>query len=179
MVAESCVDSDRTYHLVRNVILTYIDYENWYLPITVDKSERQLSKNETLDPTIYNPREWVKESTFDLYEGATETRYTDVSYRQEDECLDQFVDSKDSCKTLIQAQDNIVKIALMTEGIGKIARNMKKNFQPYLLKTLYLILERAGKKIFLISNPCYRKITLIHSCINYFLLIYLHHQAAE
>lgn len=141
----SCEDDDTTHHLIRNVILTYIDYENWYLPMTVDKNEKPLTKNETLDPTIYNPREWVKESTFDLYEGATETRYTDISYRQDDESYNnRFVDGKDSCRTLAQAQDNIVKISLMTEGIGKLAKSLKKNFQPYLLKTLYLILERAG-----------------------------------
>ncbi|XP_077289147.1 telo2 interacting protein 1 isoform X2 [Arctopsyche grandis] len=148
ILSASCEETDKTDHLTKNVILTYIDYENWYLPTVVEKKEKPPGKNETFDISVYNPREWVKDRTLDLYEGATEIRYTDISYRQnESNCDGYYEDGKDSCRTLAQAQNNVIQICLMTEGIGKIAKSMKIRFQPYLLKTLYLILERAGSSI--------------------------------
>ena len=45
---------------------------------------------------------------------------------------------------LMQAQSNIVQCCLLTEGLGFIAQNLQHDFDRYLLKTLYLIIERAG-----------------------------------
>lgn len=39
---------------------------------------------------------------------------------------------------------NIIQVCLQTEGIGKFAVTLQKDFNEFLLKTLYLILERAG-----------------------------------
>jgi len=45
---------------------------------------------------------------------------------------------------LVQAQSNIVQCCLLTEGLGLIAQNLQNDYDIYLLKTLYLIIERAG-----------------------------------
>nr|XP_033325327.1 TELO2-interacting protein 1 homolog isoform X1 [Megalopta genalis] len=49
------------------------------------------------------------------------------------------------------AQANVVQCCLLLEGLGLIAQNLKRNYDRYLLKTLYLIIERAGSKHSLIS----------------------------
>lgn len=46
--------------------------------------------------------------------------------------------------SLEQIQDNVIIICLTTQGIGTISLVLKEKFQNYLLKTLYLILEKAG-----------------------------------
>lgn len=43
------------------------------------------------------------------------------------------------------AQSNIVQCCLLLEGLGLIAQNIKRDYDRFLLKTLYLIIERAGK----------------------------------
>lgn len=48
---------------------------------------------------------------------------------------------------LAQAQNNIVQCCLLTEGLGLIAQNLQYDFDRYLLKTLYLIIERAGMSL--------------------------------
>lgn len=147
-------------HLVENLINTYIDIEMWYLPIVVCCKERPPGKHETLDVTIYNPREWIKERTLDLYEGATETRYTDLSYRPDHSDIHEETQEfmAETCKTIAEAQDNVIKICLMTEGIGKMALFLGVEFDKFLLKTLYLVLERAGEKFFVFlrrKNRCH------------------------
>ncbi|KYN02179.1 PREDICTED: TELO2-interacting protein 1 homolog [Cyphomyrmex costatus] len=52
---------------------------------------------------------------------------------------------------LVQAQSNIVQCCLLTEGLGLIAQNLQLDFDRYLLKILYLIIERAGSGNGLIS----------------------------
>lgn len=45
---------------------------------------------------------------------------------------------------LVQAQSNIVQCCLLMEGLGYIAQNLQCDYDRYLLKTLYIIIERAG-----------------------------------
>lgn len=45
---------------------------------------------------------------------------------------------------LVQAQSNIVQCCLLMEGLGHIAQNLQCDYDRYLLKTLYIIIERAG-----------------------------------
>lgn len=52
---------------------------------------------------------------------------------------------------LVQAQSNIVQCCLLTEGLGLIVQNLQYDYDRYLLKTLYLIIERAGSGNSLIS----------------------------
>lgn len=46
--------------------------------------------------------------------------------------------------TLPEIRKNILQICLQTEGIGLLASALQKDFELFLLKSLYLILERAG-----------------------------------
>lgn len=48
---------------------------------------------------------------------------------------------------LVQAQSNTVQCCLLTEGLGLIAQNLRHDYDRYLLKTLYLIIERAGMSL--------------------------------
>ncbi|XP_050465415.1 TELO2-interacting protein 1 homolog isoform X1 [Cataglyphis hispanica] len=57
--------------------------------------------------------------------------------------------SKDT--PLVQAQSNIVQCCLLMEGLGYIAQNLQYDYDRYLLKTLYIIIERAGSGNGLIS----------------------------
>lgn len=45
---------------------------------------------------------------------------------------------------LMQIQSNIVQCCLLMEGLGYIAQNLQCDYDRYLLKTLYIIIERAG-----------------------------------
>lgn len=54
--------------------------------------------------------------------------------------------------TLSDVQSNIVQNCLMMEGLGIIASILQQDYQPFLLKTLYLIIERAGNKNQLIRS---------------------------
>ncbi|XP_076226643.1 telo2 interacting protein 1 isoform X2 [Nomia melanderi] len=49
------------------------------------------------------------------------------------------------------AQNNVVQCCLLLEGLGLMAQNLKRNYDRFLLKTLYLIIERAGSNHSLIS----------------------------
>ncbi|XP_029161251.1 TELO2-interacting protein 1 homolog isoform X2 [Nylanderia fulva] len=53
--------------------------------------------------------------------------------------------------TLVQAQSNIVQCCLLMEGLSCIAQNLQCDYDRYLLKTLYIIIERVGSKNSLIS----------------------------
>lgn len=46
--------------------------------------------------------------------------------------------------SLTQAQSNVVQCCLSMEGLGCIAKNLQRDYDKYLLKTLYLIMEKAG-----------------------------------
>lgn len=47
------------------------------------------------------------------------------------------------------AQNNVIQCCLLLEGLGLIAQNLKYNYDKFLLKTLYLVIERAGNYDFL------------------------------
>lgn len=46
--------------------------------------------------------------------------------------------------TLLDIRKNILQVCLQTEGIGISACALQKEFEFFMLKCLYLILERAG-----------------------------------
>ncbi|XP_011504776.1 PREDICTED: TELO2-interacting protein 1 homolog [Ceratosolen solmsi marchali] len=48
--------------------------------------------------------------------------------------------------TLHVAQNNIVQCCLLLEGLGIIAKVLQEKYQDFLLKTLYIVIERAGNK---------------------------------
>ncbi|XP_034828881.1 TELO2-interacting protein 1 homolog isoform X2 [Maniola hyperantus] len=137
-----CSAPNSSPSLARRIISTYIAEDIWYLPLEVSKGEAPVTKEETLDTSVYNPRAWTKDSVPGLYEGATETRYTDISYALP---RTRYVEPN-SCKSLAEAQRNMAFSCLVTEGLGMMARRLNKDYQPYLLKTLCLILERVGSQ---------------------------------
>ncbi|XP_008201481.1 TELO2-interacting protein 1 homolog [Tribolium castaneum] len=113
--------------LFKNIITTYTDCDNWYLPLSV------------------------------------------------------MVDEYGYEHTLSDVQNNIIQACLLVEGVGKIALALGNEFQQFLLKTLYLVLERAGSShpiirtagcsaLANISTACqYSTITdLINNNIDYF-----------
>lgn len=70
-----------------------------------------------------------------------ETRYTDMSYSSR---RVRTAAAADECGSLCDAQRNMLLSCLLTEGLGLMAARLGDNFQPYLLKTLCLVLERVG-----------------------------------
>ncbi|XP_015182653.1 PREDICTED: TELO2-interacting protein 1 homolog [Polistes dominula] len=50
------------------------------------------------------------------------------------------------------AQSNVVQCCLLTEGLGQIAKNLGRNFEKFLLKILYFVIERAGSTNSLLSR---------------------------
>ncbi|KAK1135126.1 hypothetical protein K0M31_007897 [Melipona bicolor] len=57
--------------------------------------------------------------------------------------------SKDT--TVRVAQSNVVRCCLLLEGLGLIAQNLERDYDRFLLTTLYIVLERAGSGHSLIS----------------------------
>ncbi|XP_045496732.1 TELO2-interacting protein 1 homolog isoform X1 [Colias croceus] len=128
--------------LAQRLIDVYIEEEVWSLPLEVGTNETPLTEEDTLDVDVYNPRAWVKDSVPGLFEGATEVRYTDISYQ-----TPRVKESNpNACKTLREAEHNMALCCLLTEGVGMMARRLQGDFQPYLLKTLCLVLERVGSR---------------------------------
>ncbi|XP_026331468.1 TELO2-interacting protein 1 homolog, partial [Hyposmocoma kahamanoa] len=129
--------------VAKRILNTYIEENMWYLPLEVGSGETPLTSDDTLDVRIYNPRAWTKDSVPDLYEGAVETRYTAISY-----LVPRAPSSADpsTCPTSAAAQKNMVLSCLLTEGVGIMARRLKEDYQPFLLRTLCLVLERVGCK---------------------------------
>ncbi|XP_072949896.1 TELO2-interacting protein 1 homolog [Epargyreus clarus] len=134
---------DAPSSLAKRIINTYIEEDIWNLPLDIGTSEKPLTKAETLDPDVYNPRAWVKDSVPGLYEGATAVRYTDISYQ----CARVLTQpASDTCRTAAQWQRNLAMSCLLTEGVGVLARRLRDQYRPFLLRTLCLVLERVGSK---------------------------------
>lgn len=55
------------------------------------------------------------------------------------------VDEFGHALTLNEVHSNAVQICLLVEGIGKIALVMRRQFEKFTLKLLYMILEKAGQ----------------------------------
>ncbi|PSN37088.1 hypothetical protein C0J52_21168 [Blattella germanica] len=54
--------------------------------------------------------------------------------------------------TLKEVHNNVVQVCLLVEGIGKISKVLGSGFNCFLLKTLYLVLERVGSANGLIAT---------------------------
>ncbi|XP_017890881.1 TELO2-interacting protein 1 homolog isoform X2 [Ceratina calcarata] len=59
------------------------------------------------------------------------------------------------------AQRNVTLCCLLSEGLGMISLNLDRNYERFLLKTLYLVVERAGNKNGLISLVASRTLEMI------------------
>ncbi|XP_050349626.1 TELO2-interacting protein 1 homolog isoform X2 [Nymphalis io] len=126
--------------LAKRIISAYTEEDVWYRPLELGDGEPPA--RDTLDRDVYDPRAWTRDCVPGLFEGATETRYTDISL-----CHPRmkYVEPN-TCASLSDAQRNMAFCCLVTEGLGLMARRLKREYQPYLLKTLCLILERVGSQ---------------------------------
>ncbi|CAH2085240.1 unnamed protein product [Euphydryas editha] len=129
-------------NLAKRIIDVYISEDVWSRPLEVSAADAPLDADDTLDRSVYDPRAWTRDDVPGLYEGATETRYTDISLSQP---RIKHVEPN-TCASLAEAQRNMAFCCLVTEGLGLMARRLKLDYQPYLLKTLCLILERVGSQ---------------------------------
>ncbi|XP_052754419.1 TELO2-interacting protein 1 homolog isoform X2 [Galleria mellonella] len=147
-------------HLVKRILDAYLEEDMWYLPLEVTSTEAPITKDETLDVTVYNPRAWTKESVPGLFEGTVETRYTDISYQHQ-----RTAKPTGGCHSLATAQQNMVLSCLLTEGVGVVAVRLREQYQPYMLKTLCLILERVGSKYEMLHLAGLKAINdIAHAC---------------
>ncbi|XP_012286290.1 TELO2-interacting protein 1 homolog [Orussus abietinus] len=48
--------------------------------------------------------------------------------------------------TLNQAQSNVIQCCLLTEGLGILSQYFQSSPKPFLMKTLYFVIERAGSR---------------------------------
>ncbi|CAG9579586.1 unnamed protein product [Danaus chrysippus] len=132
---------DSNPDLARRIISVYITEDVWYQPLEVQSGEKPLSADETLDESVYNPRAWTRDSVPGLFEGAIETRFTDIS-----STLPRVRLEPNTCVTLGHARRNLTMSCLLTEGLGLMALRLGPDYQHYLLKTLCLLLERVGSR---------------------------------
>lgn len=79
----------------------------------------------------------------DLYEGTVESRYTGISLGTAR--TGRTHAPRGACRSLAEAQRNMLLCCLLTEGLGAVAKRMGDCYQTFLLKTLCLVLERVGK----------------------------------
>lgn len=74
--------------------------------------------------------------------------YADPTYCQLP--LTASVDDYGNQITLAQAQHNAIQVSLLIDGIGKMAVILKDHFHQFMLKILYIVLERAGSSHYLV-----------------------------
>ncbi|XP_013142348.1 PREDICTED: TELO2-interacting protein 1 homolog isoform X2 [Papilio polytes] len=129
--------------LAKRILDVYLEEDLWYLPLELDAEEPALSTEDTLDVNVYNPRGWSKDSVPGLFEGAMEVRYTGISYRQARGALGAGCGG---CRSAAQLQRHLLLSCLLTAGLGELAARLQEHFQPYLMKTICLLLERVGSR---------------------------------
>nr|XP_023014503.1 TELO2-interacting protein 1 homolog [Leptinotarsa decemlineata]XP_023014504.1 TELO2-interacting protein 1 homolog [Leptinotarsa decemlineata]XP_023014505.1 TELO2-interacting protein 1 homolog [Leptinotarsa decemlineata]XP_023014506.1 TELO2-interacting protein 1 homolog [Leptinotarsa decemlineata] len=83
----------------------------------------------------------VNQENLDIMRNVVDT-YIDSSYWQVP--LTVGLDECGNDVSLVQTQHNVIQVCLLVEGVGKVASVLKDRFQEFILKTLYLVLERAG-----------------------------------
>ncbi|XP_075976234.1 telo2 interacting protein 1 isoform X2 [Anticarsia gemmatalis] len=153
-----CTAPNSSPSLIRRILNTYIEEDVWYSPLEVSSAEPPLSDADTMDLSVYNPRSWHKDTVPDLYEGAVETRYTDISYSTP---RVRALAAPNTCSSVSEAQRNMLLSCLLTEGLGVMATTLQENYQPFLLKTLCLVLERVGSKYEMLHLSGLKAITAI------------------
>lgn len=107
--------------------------------------------------TISDTPRYSKELTFLLNCILQFDKNPSVSLYQQ--VIDYYTDSEywylslqvDDNTPLVNVQSNVIQTCLLTEGLGIISTTLKHKYQTFLLKTLYIIIERAGSGHGLIS----------------------------
>ncbi|KAJ8942241.1 hypothetical protein NQ318_003088 [Aromia moschata] len=107
--------------------------------------------------TIIYHAEHRKEAIFILNETITGINAPDESMSVIGNILNTYIDSSywyvplsvsvddfGYANILADVQNNVIQVCLLVEGLGKLASVLQNNFRQFFLKTLFLVLERAG-----------------------------------
>jgi hypothetical protein len=195
------------YELHQNVKTSWKQFRHFKEPVVLNKIEtvcRLLAKygatsvvsDFLLDVIASSDPDQRKEAIFLLNEILTGieiqqddsnfTIFKNVISTYTDSCnwhlpLTVMVDEYGYEHTLSDAQNNIIQVCLLVEGVGKVASSLNQQFKQFMLRTLYLVLERAGsghpsvraaglQALTNVSTACgYSSITqLINENIDYF-----------
>ncbi|XP_041988802.1 TELO2-interacting protein 1 homolog [Aricia agestis] len=131
-------DTDES--LARRLVCEYTAEEVWACPL---EDPTPAPPPDTYDVTVYDPHAWTKDSVPGLYEGATETRYTGISYLHPRR--------PQSRASAAAARRGVLRRCLMAEGLELAARRLGPAYRPHLLRTLTLVLEAVGSKFEFVS----------------------------
>lgn len=121
---------------VSAVIEEFLNENYWKMTIEI-KEVKKVKENVR--------EEWWKESTPGLYESAIEVKLKDVKLDEDDE--DEGIEL--NLKTI---RYNILCTCFVTELIGCGSLQLRSKFQPFILRSMHKILEKAGSSNFLIRN---------------------------
>ncbi|KAK6629963.1 hypothetical protein RUM43_003784 [Polyplax serrata] len=73
--------------------------------------------------------------------------------------------NNENCDCLKTANSNIIKVSLMMEGIGFLAKILESTFQEHLLRSLYYVVELMGSSYSIVSNEATKAaITISNAC---------------
>lgn len=117
---------------------------HWKLAIQPSQLNDEQKQNDG-KTTLYEDR------TEGLYESALSIRYTDICYNNNDENGKEMMVDDESVITISDAKFNVLYTCLLLESIGVYGMVLEKDFQPFVLKTLYQILDKTGTGIIFIS----------------------------
>lgn len=122
------VSVDKTYMIV--FLTEFLSDQHWQIAVQT---------NQTIDDKRNDGESiWYEDRTNGLYESAVSIRYTDVRYTDNGRYQNEVV-------TINDAKFNVLHICLLLETIGVYAMVLQKEFQPFVMKTLYRILDKTGK----------------------------------
>jgi hypothetical protein len=146
----SCENSSIEISQIENVVEEFMNESYWKMEINLPKETVRKCRNE----------EFFQDSTPGLYESAVEVRLKDV--RLEDD--DQEFNSKLNLKMV---RYNILCTSFVTEIVGCAALRLGKQFQPFILRSMHKILEKAGSSKFLIKSSGLHSILCITKAMGF------------
>ncbi|CAO1427008.1 unnamed protein product [Diamesa serratosioi] len=121
---------------VHNIVDEFLDDVYWHMSIK-PKIPMQKVKGDN--------EEWYEDKTPGLYESGIEIRMTEIKLQDEKPTVDPNL-------TIKRIKYNILSTCLVLELIGKCAKVLSIQFEPYLLRALHRTLEKAGSSNFLIRS---------------------------
>lgn len=127
------VSVDKTY--MSAFLAEFLSDQHWRIAV---QSNQVLDKDDILNDS---ESIWYEDHTKGLYESAVSIRYTDVRYMENDRYGNKVI-------TINDAKFNVLHICLLLETIGVYATALKEEFQPFVMQTLYRILDKTGKNTF-------------------------------
>lgn len=146
----SCENSMPEISQVENVIDEFLSENYWTMEVELPKASVKKPTNE----------EWFQESTPGLYESAVEIKLRDVRLEDDESELKAKLNIK-------MIRYNILCTCFVTELIGCAALQLGKKFQPFILRSMHKILEKAGSSKYLIRSAGLYSINCITKAMGY------------